>query len=109
MRKDILSVEETRFYIAETILALESIHRHNYIHRCIKASSDDTVHSPAQHGRDCTCMSTTCTPGSDAHLVELKQLLLFYALHSSVIGVQTCGPITCVVCLPFFVSSYCIE
>lgn len=33
MRKDILSVEETRFYIAETILALESIHRHNYIHR----------------------------------------------------------------------------
>lgn len=33
MRKDILSVEETQFYIAETILALESIHRHNYIHR----------------------------------------------------------------------------
>ena len=33
MRKDILSIEETRFYIAETILALESIHRHNYIHR----------------------------------------------------------------------------
>eukprot|EP00891_Asterochloris_glomerata_P007714 jgi/Astpho2/7714/fgenesh1_pm.00115_%23_33_t len=36
MRKDILSIEETRFYIAETILALESIHRHNYIHRDIK-------------------------------------------------------------------------
>lgn len=36
MRKDILSVEETRFYIAETILALESIHKHNYIHRDIK-------------------------------------------------------------------------
>ena len=33
MRKDILSIDETRFYIAETILALESIHRHNYIHR----------------------------------------------------------------------------
>ena len=33
MRKDILSIEETRFYIAETILALESIPRHNYIHR----------------------------------------------------------------------------
>ena len=33
MRKDILSIEETQFYIAETILALESIHRHNYIHR----------------------------------------------------------------------------
>lgn len=39
MRKDILSVEETRFYIAETILALESIHRHNYIHRCVQNPS----------------------------------------------------------------------
>ena len=34
MRKDILSEEVTRFYIAETVLALESIHRRNYIHRC---------------------------------------------------------------------------
>jgi hypothetical protein len=33
MRKDILSEEVTRFYIAETVLALESIHRRNYIHR----------------------------------------------------------------------------
>eukprot|EP00210_Caulerpa_lentillifera_P007543 g7206.t1 len=36
MRKDILSEEETRFYIAETILAIETIHSHNYIHRDIK-------------------------------------------------------------------------
>ncbi|KAK9825923.1 hypothetical protein WJX81_007164 [Elliptochloris bilobata] len=36
MRKDILSEEETRYYIAETALALESIHRHSYIHRDIK-------------------------------------------------------------------------
>ena len=35
MRKDILTVEETRFYIAETILAIESIHKHNYIHRSV--------------------------------------------------------------------------
>lgn len=35
MRKDVLSLEETRFYIAQTVLALESIHRHNYIHRCV--------------------------------------------------------------------------
>jgi hypothetical protein len=33
MRKDILTEEETRFYIAETVLALESIHTHHYIHR----------------------------------------------------------------------------
>ncbi len=36
MRKDILSLEETRFYIAETVLALESIHQRNYIHRWVR-------------------------------------------------------------------------
>ena len=36
MRKDILSEYETRFYIAQTVLAIESIHKHNYIHRDIK-------------------------------------------------------------------------
>uniref|UniRef100_A0A7N0U8Z8 non-specific serine/threonine protein kinase n=1 Tax=Kalanchoe fedtschenkoi TaxID=63787 RepID=A0A7N0U8Z8_KALFE len=36
MRKDILTEDEGRFYIAETILAIESIHKHNYIHRDIK-------------------------------------------------------------------------
>eukprot|EP00201_Polytomella_parva_P023273 CAMPEP_0175045356 /NCGR_PEP_ID=MMETSP0052_2-20121109/4366_1 /TAXON_ID=51329 ORGANISM="Polytomella parva, Strain SAG 63-3" /NCGR_SAMPLE_ID=MMETSP0052_2 /ASSEMBLY_ACC=CAM_ASM_000194 /LENGTH=525 /DNA_ID=CAMNT_0016308855 /DNA_START=48 /DNA_END=1625 /DNA_ORIENTATION=+ len=36
MRKDILSEEETRFYIAETLLAIESIHKAGYIHRDIK-------------------------------------------------------------------------
>ncbi|KAL6516184.1 hypothetical protein OROGR_019489 [Orobanche gracilis] len=36
MRKDTLSEDEARFYLAETVLAIESIHRHNYIHRDIK-------------------------------------------------------------------------
>ncbi|KAL1158386.1 hypothetical protein V6Z11_A08G221300, partial [Gossypium hirsutum] len=36
MRKDILSDDEARFYVAETVLAIESIHKHNYIHRDIK-------------------------------------------------------------------------
>ena len=36
MRKDILSEEESRFYIAETILAIESVHRVNFIHRDLK-------------------------------------------------------------------------
>ncbi|KAK4752890.1 hypothetical protein SAY87_021688 [Trapa incisa] len=36
MRKDILTEDEARFYVAETILAIESIHNHNYIHRDIK-------------------------------------------------------------------------
>jgi serine/threonine kinase 38 len=36
MRKDILSEEESRFYIAEVILAIESVHKLNYIHRDLK-------------------------------------------------------------------------
>ncbi|PIN05062.1 NDR serine/threonine kinase [Handroanthus impetiginosus] len=36
MRKDILTEDEARFYIAEAVLATESIHKHNYIHRDIK-------------------------------------------------------------------------
>ncbi|KAF3786160.1 Serine/threonine-protein kinase, partial [Nymphaea thermarum] len=36
MRKDILTEDEARFYIGQTVLAIESIHKHNYIHRDIK-------------------------------------------------------------------------
>lgn len=35
MRKDTLTEDEARFYVAETVLAIESIHRHNYIHRFV--------------------------------------------------------------------------
>ena len=36
MEKDILSEDDSRFYIAETILAVESVHSLNYIHRDLK-------------------------------------------------------------------------
>ena len=36
MKKDILSEEESRFYIAETILSIESVHKVNFIHRDLK-------------------------------------------------------------------------
>ncbi|XP_051139214.1 uncharacterized protein LOC127257003 isoform X2 [Andrographis paniculata] len=36
MREDILSEDTARFYMAESILAIHSIHQHNYIHRDIK-------------------------------------------------------------------------
>ncbi|KAF5740679.1 hypothetical protein HS088_TW11G00756 [Tripterygium wilfordii] len=36
MREDILSEDVARFYIAESILAIHSIHQHSYIHRDIK-------------------------------------------------------------------------
>lgn len=35
MRKDTLTEDESRFYVAETVLAIESIHKHNYIHRFV--------------------------------------------------------------------------
>jgi serine/threonine kinase 38 len=36
MKKDILSEEESRFYIAELILAIEAVHKMNCIHRDLK-------------------------------------------------------------------------
>ncbi|OAE31378.1 hypothetical protein AXG93_3789s1190 [Marchantia polymorpha subsp. ruderalis] len=36
MRKDTLTEDEARFYVGQAVLAIESIHKHNYIHRDIK-------------------------------------------------------------------------
>jgi serine/threonine kinase 38 len=36
MKKDILSEEDSRFYISELILAVDSIHKMNFIHRDLK-------------------------------------------------------------------------
>ncbi|KAM7505745.1 hypothetical protein LguiB_004649 [Lonicera macranthoides] len=36
MRKDTLTEGETRFYVGQAVLAIDSIHKHNYIHRDIK-------------------------------------------------------------------------
>lgn len=36
MKKDILSEEEAKFYIAEIILAVDSVHKMKYIHRDLK-------------------------------------------------------------------------
>ncbi|KMZ56500.1 Protein kinase [Zostera marina] len=36
MRKDTLTENEAQFYVGQTVSAIESIHKHNYIHRDIK-------------------------------------------------------------------------
>ena len=36
MKKDILTEDESKFYIAELILAVDSVHKMNYIHRDLK-------------------------------------------------------------------------
>ena len=33
MGKDTLAEDEARFYVGETILAIESTHKYNYVHR----------------------------------------------------------------------------
>jgi len=35
MREDILPEKVAKFYIAQSVLAIESIHKHNYIHRFV--------------------------------------------------------------------------
>jgi hypothetical protein len=35
MREETLTESVARFYIAQTVLAIESIHKHNYIHRLV--------------------------------------------------------------------------
>ncbi|KAI3447170.1 hypothetical protein Pfo_003835 [Paulownia fortunei] len=39
MREDTLTETVARFYIAQSVLAIESIHKHNYIHRPLNTSS----------------------------------------------------------------------
>lgn len=36
MKKDILTEEEAKFFVAECILAIDSVHKLNYIHRDLK-------------------------------------------------------------------------
>jgi serine/threonine kinase 38 len=36
MRKNILTEEEAKFYLAETVLAVETVHKLDYIHRDLK-------------------------------------------------------------------------
>jgi serine/threonine protein kinase len=43
MKYDILSEEQTRFYVAEVALAINSVHELNYVHRDLKARA---WHSP---------------------------------------------------------------
>lgn len=58
MKKDILSEDVTRFYIAETVLAIDSIHKLNFIHRDIKP---DNLLLDARVGKVVVCPLQTRT------------------------------------------------
>ena len=67
IRKDILSEEEVRFYVAETVLALEAIHNAGYLHRCALQTHTHIDQTPSlctpacagKHSRaHCKCLTT---------------------------------------------------
>ena len=59
MRRDILTEEETRFYIAQTVLAIDSLHKLSYIHRDIKP---DNLLIDSEGARSLWERHRTCCP-----------------------------------------------
>lgn len=51
MKYDILTEEQTRFYIAETALAIWSVHQLNYVHRDLVSKHADNEEQSA-HAND---------------------------------------------------------
>ncbi|KAL0346719.1 UNVERIFIED_CONTAM: putative serine/threonine-protein kinase ndrA [Sesamum calycinum] len=89
MREETLTETVARFYIAQTALAIESIHKHNYVHRDIKP--DNLLLDKDGHMRlsdfglckplDCTSLSpingNEPTDGDD-YLVDLSDEMSMY-------------------------------
>ena len=43
IRKGTLTEEEAKFYLAETVLAVESVHKLHYIHRYVKIREEGGI------------------------------------------------------------------
>ena len=57
MKKDILSEDVTQFYVAETVLAIDSIHKLGFIHRLVTVSIVSHILGtiPAETSNQTTC------------------------------------------------------
>jgi serine/threonine-protein kinase LATS1/2 len=82
IKKDIFSIEEARFYIAEIILAVEYVHSLGFVHRDIKPDNillDKDGHIKVTDFGLCTSMvlstdlSSAVTAKSGVHLEETKR------------------------------------
>ncbi|KAI7730458.1 hypothetical protein M8C21_000928 [Ambrosia artemisiifolia] len=71
MRKDTLNEDEARFYVAETVLAIESIHKHNYVHSTLEDTDFSTGDNAS--GSSTGAYSTVGTPDYIAPEVLLKK------------------------------------
>ncbi|CAN4113688.1 unnamed protein product [Withania somnifera] len=85
MRKDILTEDKARFYVAETVLAIESIHKHIEIHSTLK-EKDFSVGNSANGGPKIDSPTTPiCT--------QQEQLEHWQKNRRMLVSLSPCGPI----------------
>ena len=76
MKYDILTEEQTRFYIAETALAIQSVHEMNYVHRDLKPDNillDNSGHVKLSDFGLCKDVEAKPAPYLDQYQDEAKK------------------------------------